>query len=210
MNGYLIKTDLLNSQKEKLIFNNFGELINIEKNEFNQDIYADYSDIRVFPNTCKHEKKIIFQKDFYDSKKTSLNENKIVRINHENYFSLSKLSNKEYTIESFLGAKKRLPNLQAVRNGLLIISPGDKIYKNVEYQKDYFKQKTNDNKQYNININISKLNFYSEMEFSKSILNPEKIWLNRRSKEIEEFDKKYIKNLDSWEDKYLYKLKPSK
>ena len=98
-----------------------------------------------------------------------------------------------------MGSKKRLHNLQAIRNGIEIISPGDKLYKSVEFQKDHFKQLSKENKISDSN----KFNFYYNVNYIKESLNPDKLWINRKIKESLESDTNYIKNLIQWEEKYL-------
>jgi hypothetical protein len=197
-------------RKKKLFLDNCGVVIKTETYDENSNKNYYNSQSHTYPHSCKQEKQIRFDTESNENNNTTKKSHERNFSNQENFYSLPKLSTNEYTIESLLGPKKRLPNMQAVRNGLLIISPGDKIYKNVEYQKDYFKQKKNEKKEYNLNINTSKINFYSDMDLNKGSLNPDKVWLNRINKERKEYDRSYIKNLELWEENYLNNKKQSK
>ena len=46
---------------------------------------------------------------------------------------------KEYVLEQQFQTKKRVPNMQAKRNGISLAAPGDKLYKNVDYSPNFFK-----------------------------------------------------------------------
>ena len=138
-----------------------------------------------------------------DQNQSSHSPNKINSLLDNN---IPKLSQNSYSIENLLGSKKRLHNLQAIRNGIQIISPGDKLYKSVEFQKDHFKQLSKENKISNVN----KFNFYSDVNNIKESLNPDKLWINRKIKESLEIDTNYIKNLIQWEEKYLTDNKTKK
>lgn len=50
----------------------------------------------------------------------------------------NKKTDKEYNLEDRLTLKKRIPTLAEQRGNLPLASLGDKIYKAVEYEKDFF------------------------------------------------------------------------
>lgn len=45
----------------------------------------------------------------------------------------------EYVLEQQFQTKKRVPGMKAMRNGIPMAVPGDKLYTNVDYSPDYFK-----------------------------------------------------------------------
>jgi hypothetical protein len=119
----------------------------------------------------------------------------------------------EYQIEERIKRKKRHPSLQAMRNGMPIISPGDKIYRNVEYSPDFFKLEgivvgsTN-------TINHKKTSakkgdkFFDSLNLNIKVLDKEKLWSTKCLKESYEFDNNYVGNLKTWEEVYLNPLLP--
>lgn len=114
----------------------------------------------------------------------------------------------EYGVESTLGGKKRLPYLSHRRNEMPIISPGDKIYKSVEFSNDFYKQGglivgSTNKIQYNKTDGKRGDNFYASLDLSIKTLNKNKLWKNKIVKESLEFDNKYVDNLNTWEDTYL-------
>jgi hypothetical protein len=111
-----------------------------------------------------------------------------------------------------MGNKKRLPTLDKIRNGLPIISPGDKIYRSVEYSPDYFKMEGlvvgSTNKLNNAKSTAKKGdNFFDTINMKISTLDQDKLWKNRCVRESFEYDDNYVKNLNTWEDNYLEEIK---
>jgi hypothetical protein len=121
----------------------------------------------------------------------------------------------ETEVEKFTGQKIRLPTLDARRNYINLNSPGDKIYKNVEYSPGFFKNgglivgSTNVIK-YKQSSGKKSDNFYDSLDLNKKTLDPEKLWKNREVKESLEFDSNYVSNLKVWEEDILKSYLPPK
>lgn len=115
---------------------------------------------------------------------------------------------KETPIEREFGMKKKLWSLRDIRNGLPTMSPGDKIYKNVDHSEGFFKDGglivgstnvLNLNKTHSIKDN----NFYETLNVNMRTLNRNKLWRNKVKKEMLTFDDNYVKTLTNWEENIL-------
>lgn len=103
-----------------------------------------------------------------------------------------------------------------MRNGLLSGAPGDKIYKNPEYSKDFYKEGgiVAGSSSFN-NLHLQKTtskradNFYQTLDLTKKTLDPNKIWTNKVKKEEFEADYNYVKTLTNWDNTVLKEHMPN-
>lgn len=117
----------------------------------------------------------------------------------------------EFGVEKVIGKKKRLPHLEFVRNGMPIISPGDKHYKNVEYSPDFFKLEGlvvgSTNKEHFSKSSAKKGdNFFDSLNLKIKVLDERKLWRHKLLRESLENDNNYVGKLDNWEETYLKPL----
>ena len=126
-----------------------------------------------------------------------------------------KVKTVESELEHFTGSKMRLPDLDTRRNNIPLSSPGDKIYKNVDYSPGFFKPgglivgSTNIFQYKEASGKKSDL-FYASLDLNKKTLDPEKLWRSRELKEGLEYDCKYVSNLRLWEEDILKPYLPPK
>ena len=121
----------------------------------------------------------------------------------------------EYSVEKVINRKKLVTSLDERRNNMPIIAPGDKLYRNVDYSSDFFKEGglvtgSTNSARYNKTVGKKANNFYDTMDLSSSNLDPKKLWKNKQYEEEQDFNKKYVSGLKSWEVNYLGLLKVSK
>jgi hypothetical protein len=114
----------------------------------------------------------------------------------------------ETIVENQMTRKKRLSNLQAIRNGMQIISPGDKIYKNVDYSPGFFNLEglvvgSTNTKKYKKSTTKKGDVFYDTLDLNVKSLNPEKLWTSKLLRESIECDSEYVKQLKLWESNFL-------
>jgi hypothetical protein len=123
--------------------------------------------------------------------------------------------NNESSLEKLTGQKAKLPTLEARRNFLSAYSPGDKIYRNVEYSPDFFKEgglivgstnKISYNKSSGKKLNL----FYSSLDLGVKVLDQEKLWKNKELRESIECDNRYVCSLNLWEEDVLKPYLPPK
>lgn len=112
----------------------------------------------------------------------------------------------EYGIESIMNRKKRIYSLGQKRNFMKVCKPGDKNYNCVENSPDFFKGEglivgsTN-------RINYKKTtrkgddNFYQTLDLNIKVLDRNKLWTSKELMESLNYDKKYVEQLNKWEDK---------
>lgn len=96
-----------------------------------------------------------------------------------------------------------------------IIAPGDKLYRNVDYSPDFFKEGglvvgSTNSARYNKTCGKKANNFYDTLDLSVPTLDPRKLWNNKLKQEELIFNKDYVSNLASWEENYLGVVKMSK
>lgn len=91
-----------------------------------------------------------------------------------------------------------------MRNGLPLIAPGDKNYKNPEYSNNFFQEGGLIPGSTNI-LNYKQSNskksyfFYETLDLGVKTLNPKKFWSNKEKKDLIDFDENYVKKLNDWE-----------
>ncbi len=101
--------------------------------------------------------------------------------------------------------KKRIYSLFDQSNGMINRYPGNKNYKNVENSTDFFKEGglivgSSNKINYNKTTKRGEDNFYQTLDLNVKILNDDKIWDNKITKESLNSDKDYVKNLNQWEE----------
>ena len=121
----------------------------------------------------------------------------------------------EYYIENSMGGKQRMDDLAAMRNGMKNISPGDKIYKNVEYSPGYFQMEgivvgSTNTLHYEKSTTKRSDNFYETLDLNVKTLNPNNLWTHKLAQESLDFDNQYLKNMVLWEENYLSPYLPGK
>lgn len=121
----------------------------------------------------------------------------------------------EYYIDEVIHRKKLVTSLDARRNFMPIIAPGDKIYRNVDYSPDFFKEGglavgSTNSARYNKTCGKKANNFYDTLDLNIPTLDPKKLWSNKIHGEDQNFNKDYVANLGNWEENYLGLVKLSK
>ncbi len=114
----------------------------------------------------------------------------------------------EYLIENVINRKKEISNLDEKRNYMPIVSPGDKIYKNVDYCQDFFKEGglvvgSTNSARYNKTVGKKANNFYDTLDLNIPTLDPKKLWINKINDEEQDLNKNYVSGLKEWEYNYL-------
>ena len=112
---------------------------------------------------------------------------------------------REWKIEKLMTRKKRILSLFEKCNGFVNSNPGNKNYKNVELSPDFFKEGglivgSSNRINYKRTTRKGEDNFYQTLDLNIKILNDDKKWKNKLTKEILNMDKTYVKNLNNWEE----------
>ena len=112
---------------------------------------------------------------------------------------------KEWMVENSMTRKKRILSLYEQRNKMVNSNPGDKTYKIVDNSPDFFKDGglivgSTNRIHYNKTTRRGEDNFYQTLDLNVKILNDDKIWDNKLTKESLNSDKDYVKNLNQWEE----------
>ena len=112
---------------------------------------------------------------------------------------------KEWKVESRMSRKKRVLSLYEQRNGMIKSNPGDKSYKCVDNCTDFFKEGglivgSTNKINYNKSMRRGEDNFYQTLDLGIKILNEDKIWDKKLTKETMDSDQNYVKNLNQWEE----------
>ena len=112
---------------------------------------------------------------------------------------------KELKIEKIMTRKKRILSLFEQTNGMINSNPGNKNYKNVENSPDFFKEGglivgSTNKLNYNKTTKRGEDNFYQTLDLRVKILNDDKKWRNKITREYLNIDKTYVKNLNNWEE----------
>lgn len=149
--------------------------------------------------------------DLYD---TSQREDEKIRC-HKQFSNIKYNETPEYYIDEVINRKKLVTSLDARRNFMPIIAPGDKLYRNVDYSPDFYKEGglvvgSTNSARYNKTCGKKANNFYDTLDLSVPTLDPKKLWNNKVSQEELVFNKDYVSNLVSWEENYLGVVKISK
>jgi hypothetical protein len=121
----------------------------------------------------------------------------------------------EYYVDEVINRKKLVTSLDARRNFMPIIAPGDKLYRNVDYSPDFFKEGglvvgSTNSARYNKTCGKKANNFYDTLDLNVATLDPRKLWNNKVSAEEFNFNKEFVSNLGNWEENYLGVVKMSK
>lgn len=145
---------------------------------------------------------------------TSQREDEKIRCHKQ--FTAQKFSETpEYFIDEVINRKKLVTSLDARRNFMPRIAPGDKLYRNVDYSPDFYKEGglvvgSTNSARYNKTCGKKANNFYDTLDLYVSTLDPKKLWSNKLCEEELGFNKDYVKGLKSWEENYLGNVKKSK
>ena len=112
---------------------------------------------------------------------------------------------REWGLESRMNRKKRILSLYEQRNEMINSNPGDKNYKIVDNSADFFKEGglivgSTNKINYNKSTRRGEDNFYQTLDLNIKILNDDKIWQNKLTKESLNSDKNYVNNLNQWEE----------
>jgi hypothetical protein len=105
----------------------------------------------------------------------------------------------EYHLDSYMNRKIR-PNI--------LITSGDKIFKNVECMPDFYKQgglvySSNFGKVREKTNGKKSDNFYDYLDLSMPTLDKDKLWTNKIDKEKISADQNYLLALDKWDEDVL-------
>ena len=111
----------------------------------------------------------------------------------------------EYGVESVMTRKKRILSLYEQRNKMIDTNPGDKNYKCVENSPDFFKDGglivgSTNRMNYNKTTRKGDDNFYQTLDLGIKVLNDDKLWKSKITKENMDMDKNYVANLNKWEE----------
>ena len=111
----------------------------------------------------------------------------------------------EYGVESVMTRKKRILSLYEQRNKMINTNPGDKNYKCVDNSPDFFKDGglivgSTNRMNYNKTTRKGEDNFYQTLDLGIKVLNDDKLWTSKISKENMDMDKNYVANLNKWEE----------
>ena len=88
---------------------------------------------------------------------------------------------------------------------MISFNPGDKTYKIVDNSPDFFKEGglivgSTNKIRYNRTTRRGEDNFYQTLDLDVKVLNDDKIWDNKLSRESMNSDQNYVKNLNKWEE----------
>lgn len=122
-------------------------------------------------------------------------------------------SSAEHSLENQINRKKRLTTLSEVRNYWEARSPGDKIYKNVEFSQKFFQEGglavgSTNKMRYNKTVGKKANNFYETLDLNIKSLDPNKLWDNKIYSEEYNSQNDYVKNLDVWNKTVLKEYLP--
>ena len=100
-----------------------------------------------------------------------------------------------------------------MRNFYNKTSQGDKPYKNPEFSEDFFKGGglivgSTTNIQFNKTVGKKSNNFYETLNLETKSLDPSKVWDNKIKSEENQFQNKYVKNLNVWNNTVLKEFLP--
>lgn len=117
----------------------------------------------------------------------------------------------EIPIEKEFGIKKKLYTLSERRNGIEVVSQGDKHYKASENFSNFYRDGgliVGSTNRINYNKTMSKKanNFYETLDLTVKTLDKKKLWNNKVKKENLDFDTNYVKTLTEWEKNTLGEL----
>ena len=112
---------------------------------------------------------------------------------------------REWALENKMSRKKRILSLYEQRNEMISFNPGDKTYKIVDNSPDFFKEGglivgSTNKIRYNRTTRRGEDNFYQTLDLDVKVLNDDKIWDNKLTKESMDSDQNYVKNLNKWEE----------
>jgi len=112
---------------------------------------------------------------------------------------------REWALENKMTRKKRILSLYEQRNEMISFNPGDKTYKNVDNSPDFFKEGglivgSTNKIRYNKTTRRGEDNFYQTLDLDVKVLNDDKIWDKKLTKESMDSDQNYVKNLNHWEE----------
>ena len=114
----------------------------------------------------------------------------------------------EYGIESIMNRKKRILSLGKKRNYMKVCKPGDKNYNCVENSPDYYKiggliPGSTHRINYKKSTRKGEDKFYQTINLDIKVLDRNKLWTYRETQDSINSDRKYVENLNLWENKFL-------
>ena len=114
----------------------------------------------------------------------------------------------EVSIESMMTRKKRILNLSQQRNGFDVYYPGEKLYKCVENDIDFFKLEgivvgSTHVPRHKRTQPKGEDNFYGTLDTEMKILNRDKIFKYKIKNEQLDTDKSYVLSLGNWDESHL-------
>lgn len=167
-------------------------------------------DLNAKPMEKKHifpiftQPKNYLKKNYSDIFKHDLREDEKIRATRQ-FIDIKYQKCPEYSVDEVMNNKKLIKSLDERRNFMPIIAPGDKLYRNVDYSPDFFKEGglavgSTISARYNKTVGKKANNFYDTLDLSIPTLDPKKLWRNKIYKEEQNFNKDYVSNLNSWEE----------
>jgi hypothetical protein len=120
----------------------------------------------------------------------------------------NQISDKETSVETMIGSKKRLETLENRRNYLPFLKPGDKDYRNPECAENFYKEGglipgSSNFPHFIKTVSKQSDNFYQTMNLSVRTLNQNKLWKTKVRQESFDFDSLYVKTLNKWDKTVL-------
>lgn len=114
----------------------------------------------------------------------------------------------EVSVESMMTRKKRILNLSQQRNGFDVYCPGEKLYKCVENDVDFFKLEgivvgSTHAPRHKRTQAKGEDNFYGTLDTEMKILNRDKIFKYKMQNERLDTDKSYVLSLGNWDESHL-------
>jgi hypothetical protein len=132
-------------------------------------------------------------------------------IRHEEVRNLKQLPSKFINLsqeyETDFKRKKLIPNIISMRNGMEVISPGEKLYKNVDYSPDFYAKEgwvvgSSNTINYKKHSN-DKSGFYNSMKLIKLI--GDNTYETRQQTISDKYDRHYVSNNLNKFDNMVYK-----
>jgi hypothetical protein len=121
----------------------------------------------------------------------------------------------EKLINDELGKKRKIYSVEDRRNGMSVRAPGDKIYKNPEFEDKFFQKgglAVGSTNAFNYKKTLVKgnNNFYETLDLKVKTLNDQKTWEFKERFEDLQYQTSYVKNLNAWEESMFGKIEEEK
>lgn len=119
--------------------------------------------------------------------------------------------NNEKLISEELGKRRKIYSVEDRRNGMTVKAPGDKIYKNPEFEKNFFQKGglvVGSTNAFNFKKTLVKgnNNFYETLDLNIKTINDQKTWEFKERLEDLQYQTSYVKNLNVWEEAVFGKI----